>query len=88
VHHILVDYLESIYQPVFIHDPYACRKGKGIHKSVARLRTFIRRVTANGSRRAWYLQLDKSLASRSIATSEGKLRKESPKPGGTRMQAV
>lgn len=58
VHHILVDYLESIYEPVFIHDSYACRKGKGIHKGVARLRTFIRRVTANGSRRAWYLQLD------------------------------
>ena len=58
VHHILVDYLESIYEPVFIHDSYACRKGKGIHKGAARLRTFIRRVTANGSRRAWYLQLD------------------------------
>lgn len=58
VHHILVDYLESIWEPIFIHDSYACRKGKGIHKSVARLRKFIRQVTTNGSRRAWYLQLD------------------------------
>ncbi len=58
VHHILVDYLETIWEPVFIHDSYACRKGKGIHKGVDRLRRFIRQVTANSRRRAWYLQLD------------------------------
>ncbi|MEA2083533.1 MAG: reverse transcriptase domain-containing protein [Thermodesulfobacteriota bacterium] len=58
VHHILVDYLERIWEPIFIHDSYACRKGKGIHKGVARLRKFIRKVSANGSRKAWYLQLD------------------------------
>ncbi len=58
VHHILVDYLESIWEPIFIHDSYVCRRGKGIHKGVARLRKFIRQVTANGTRRAWYLQLD------------------------------
>ncbi len=58
VHHVLVDYLESIWEPIFIHDSYACRKGKGIHHGVLRLRKFIRRVTANNSRRAWYLQLD------------------------------
>ncbi len=58
VHHILVDYLESIWEPVFIHDSYACRKGKGIHRGVAALSKFIRRVTHNTCRRAWYLQLD------------------------------
>jgi RNA-directed DNA polymerase len=58
VHHVLVDYLERIWEPIFIHDSYACRKGKGIHAGVQRLRQFIRQVTANGSRRAWYLQLD------------------------------
>lgn len=58
VHHILVNYLETIWEPVFIHDSYACRKGKGIHRGVIRLRKFIRQATANGSRRAWYLQLD------------------------------
>ncbi|NWH05294.1 RNA-directed DNA polymerase [Desulfobacter latus] len=58
VHHILVDYLESIWEPVFIHDSYACRKGKGIHKGVSRLQKFIRQITANGTRRAFYLQLD------------------------------
>lgn len=58
VHHLLVDYLERIWEPMFIHDSYACRKGKGVHGGVQRLQQFIRRVTVNGSRPAWYLQLD------------------------------
>jgi RNA-directed DNA polymerase len=58
VHHVLVDYLEKIWEPIFIHDSYACRKSKGIHKGVERLGKFIRQVTENGSRKAWYLKLD------------------------------
>jgi len=58
VHHILVDHLERIFEPIFIHDSYACRKGKGVHKGVLRLEHFIRQVTANGSRPAYYIQLD------------------------------
>ncbi len=58
VHHILVDYLEKIFEPKFIHDSYACRKGKGIHAGTARLRSFVRKVTKNGSRNAFYMQLD------------------------------
>lgn len=58
VHHVLVDYLEKIWEPVFIHDSYACRRGKGVHAGVKRLQTFIRQATANGTRPAWYLQLD------------------------------
>lgn len=58
VHHLLVDYLERIWEPIFIHHSYACRRGKGVHRGVSRLPTFIRQVTANGSRPAWTLQLD------------------------------
>jgi retron-type reverse transcriptase len=58
VHHLLVDHLEARWEPVFIHDSYACRTGKGVHKAVQRLQQFIRQVTANGVRSAWYLQLD------------------------------
>lgn len=58
VHHVLVDYLEAIWEPIFIHDSYACRKGKGVHAGVKRLQRFLRQVTANGARPAWYLQLD------------------------------
>ncbi|MCP3663385.1 MAG: hypothetical protein GY696_12970 [Gammaproteobacteria bacterium] len=39
VHHILVDYLERIWEPIFIHDSYACRKGKPVHPfRVSRIR--------------------------------------------------
>lgn len=58
VHHLLVRELEKIWEPIFIHDSYACRRGKGSHAAVERLQRFMRRVTANGTRRAWYLQLD------------------------------
>ena len=58
VHHTLVDYLEKIWEPKFIFDSYACRKDKGIHLAVKRLQGFLRKVTPNGSRGAFYLQLD------------------------------
>ena len=55
---MLVDFLEKIWDPIFIHDSYACRKGKGVHAGVKRLCSFIRQATANGTRAARYLQLD------------------------------
>jgi len=58
VHHFLVRRLEKIWEPVFIYDNYACRKGKGTHGAVERLRSFTRKVTANETRRAWFAQLD------------------------------
>ena len=58
VHHVLVSYLERIWEPVFIHDSYACRRGKGVHAAVARLQQFMRVATANGTREAFTLQLD------------------------------
>jgi hypothetical protein len=58
VHHVLVDYLERIWEPKFIFDSYACRKKKGIHLGVKRLQDFFRKVTRNGSRGSFYLQLD------------------------------
>ncbi len=58
VHHILVGYLEPEWERRFIHDSYACRKEKGTHRGVERLRSFTRKVTANGTRQAYYLQLD------------------------------
>lgn len=58
IHHILVDYLERIWEPIFIHDSYVCRKGKGIHKGVLRLQQFIQKVTKNGTIPAYFLHLD------------------------------
>jgi len=58
VHHILVERLEEIYEPKFIYDSWACRKNKGTHGALRRLRKFLRQATLNGTRKAWYLQLD------------------------------
>jgi len=58
VHHLLVDYLEHFWEPIFIHDSYACRRGKGVHKGVKRLQQFIRQASNNGCKPVWYLQLD------------------------------
>jgi hypothetical protein len=58
VHHLLVGFLESIFEPLFIHDSYACRTGKGTQSVVDRLRRFLWQATANGRRRAWYHKED------------------------------
>ena len=55
---MLIDHLERLWEPIFIHDSYACRKGKGVHAGVDRLARGIRQITRNGRRPAWYLQLD------------------------------
>ncbi len=57
VHHWLVPQLETLYEPAFIHDSYANRKGKGTHKAVERLQQFARSVHS-GQGGGWYLQLD------------------------------
>ncbi len=58
VHHLLVGYLEPLFERIFIHDSYACRKNKGIHSGIKRLTGHLNKVTANGTRRAWYLKED------------------------------
>ena len=43
VHHALVNVLEPIWEPRFIHDSYANRRGKGTHRALARCGEFARR---------------------------------------------
>jgi len=58
VHHILVDYLEQIFEPIFIEQSFACRKGKGVHAGVKTLQKYCRKVSCNGSKPAYFMQLD------------------------------
>jgi RNA-directed DNA polymerase len=58
VHHVLVSRLEPIFEPRFIHDSYACRKGKGVLAASNRLMEFLRSATRNGWRPTQVLQLD------------------------------
>lgn len=43
VHHAVVAVLEPRYEPAFIYDSYACRRGKGTHRAVRRAQSFLRR---------------------------------------------
>lgn len=54
VHHWLIERLEPLFEPVFIHDSFANRKGKGTHAAVERLQSFMRSRNGHG----YYLQLD------------------------------
>ena len=58
VHHLLVTYLLPIFERKFIFDSYACRENKGTHAAVARLSQFLRKITANNHKKAYYLQAD------------------------------
>jgi retron-type reverse transcriptase len=42
VHHALMNILEPIYKPMFIHDSYACIEGKGLHGGSQRTMEFVR----------------------------------------------
>ena len=48
IHHALINMLEQIFEPIFIHDSYASRKGKGTLKAIERFDYFKRKVSKNG----------------------------------------
>lgn len=47
LHHAVYNYLEEIYEPLFIFDSFACRKGKGTHFGLKRLKYFINHHSEN-----------------------------------------
>lgn len=57
VHHAFCNVIEPIFDKGFIYDSYACRKGKGTHKAVARLKKFLRSAygSADGNIRGGYV---------------------------------
>jgi retron-type reverse transcriptase len=58
IHHLLVPRIEMVFKPKFIHDSYACRKGKGTHAAVKRLKSFMNRISKGGRVPAWFMQFD------------------------------
>jgi RNA-directed DNA polymerase len=58
VHHVLVERLEKIYEPIFIYDSFANRQGKGSHAAVDRLQSFMRQRENMPGRTGWVMQLD------------------------------
>ncbi len=51
VHHALVNVLEPVFEPTFIHDSYATRKGKGTHRAVRQAQRLLRK-------NRYYLKID------------------------------
>jgi len=44
VHHLLYNYLSPLFERQFIYDSWACRKGKGTHRAMFRLREFASQI--------------------------------------------
>jgi len=49
VHHAIINIIEPIFEKIFIYDSFASRKNKGTHKAVIRFKSFVRKVSVNGS---------------------------------------
>lgn len=58
LHHALVQVVEPLFEPKFIYDSYACRKGKGTQAAVARVQHFLRVAQRNWGRNLYVVQAD------------------------------
>jgi len=58
LHHAIYRQLYPYFDSTFIHDSYSCREGKGIHRALARLHLFARKVSKNHTKTAWVLKSD------------------------------
>ncbi len=58
VHHILIREIEKIGERKLIYDTFSCRKRKGTHLAVKRLKSFIKKATENHTKEAFYIQMD------------------------------
>ncbi|MDD2913172.1 MAG: reverse transcriptase domain-containing protein [Candidatus Paceibacterota bacterium] len=58
VHHLLVREIEYIGEKKFIFSVFSCRKGKGTHMAVRKLKEGIRKESENYRKKIYYAQLD------------------------------
>lgn len=58
VHHLIINKLNPLFEKAFIHDSYACRKGKGTHFGIRRVDRFIRQCSHNYTQDCYVLKLD------------------------------
>lgn len=58
VHHLLVAEIEPYFEKTFIYNSFACRKEKGAHKALKKLRQSLNKITNNQTKNAFYAQLD------------------------------
>jgi retron-type reverse transcriptase len=58
LHHALHQHLYPFFDTVFIHDSYASRKEKGMHKAMEQFTKYARIVSNNHTKTAWVLKCD------------------------------
>jgi RNA-directed DNA polymerase len=58
VHHLIYNYIAPIFEKRFIYDSYSCRKGKGTHFGINRIKKFIRSCSKNYTTDCYILKLD------------------------------
>ncbi len=58
VHQALVNVIEPLFERRFIFDSFSCRRWKGTHAAVDRLRVFLRRLSDNHTRTVYVLKCD------------------------------
>jgi len=58
VHHLIFNYISPVFENLFIHDSYSCRKGKGTHYGIQRVDHFIRACSENYHRDCYILKID------------------------------
>jgi RNA-directed DNA polymerase len=58
LHHAIVRKIEPIFERTFIYDSWSCRKGKGTHAAVRRLRHLAGKASLNNTKLLWALKLD------------------------------
>jgi len=58
VHHALCTVIAPIFERHFLYDSYACRKGRGTHKAIARVERFVQSASKNYSRNVYCMQCD------------------------------
>ncbi|MFO7675685.1 MAG: reverse transcriptase/maturase family protein [bacterium] len=68
VHHALHAILEPVFETGFIHDSYACRRGKGQHRALARYQRWARgsRFVLRGDIRKFYPSVDHGILRRQL----------------------
>lgn len=58
VHHLIFNYINPIFDPLFINDSYSCRTGKGTLYGIKRADYFIKSCSQNYKKDAYIMKLD------------------------------
>ena len=58
VHHLVFNYLNPIFDKSFINDSYSCRKNRGTHYGIKRMKRFISQCSGNYTKDCYLMKLD------------------------------